>query len=160
MRISAVIARFGTIAVPLCLEAQIRLLSPLHGRFATIFPLRARKSRSDDCQLLSIDGPDMASQPALTFFLLLLVGLFAPSGAAAIGQGQNQAVVRYEYDFGFGPDAVLVKNLSSGLSFILNKSAIRQHLAIGGALVVEKLVFFFPDEEMTRQALGISRPAR
>ena len=26
--------------------------------------------------------------------------------------------------------------------------------------VVEKLVFFFPDEEMTRQALGISRSAR
>ena len=50
-------------AVPLCLEAQIRLLSPLHGRFATFFPLRARKSRSDDCRLLRIDGPDMASQP-------------------------------------------------------------------------------------------------
>lgn len=65
-----------------------------------------------------------------------------------------------EADFGSAPDTVLVKNLSSGLSFILNKSAIRQHLAIGGALVVEKLVFFFPDEEMTRQALGISRPAR
>ena len=66
-----------------------------------------------------------------------------------------------EADFGFAPDAVLVKNLSSGLFFILNKSAIRQRLAIGGALVVvEKLAFFFPDEEMTWRALGISRPAR
>ena len=145
---------------PFALKRKSAFLAHCMAVSPPFFPLRARKSRSGDCRLLRIDGPDMASQPALTFFLLLLVGLFAPSGAAAIGQGQNQAVVRYEYDFGFGPDAVLVKNLSSGLSFILNKSAIRQHLAIGGALVVEKLVFFFPDEEMTRQALGISRPAR
>lgn len=97
---------------------------------------------------------------ALTFFLLLLVGLLCAVWRCCKSvKGKNQAVVRYEYDFG-RPDAVLVKNLSSVLSFILNKSAIRQHLAIGGALVVVEKLVFFPDEEMTRQALRISRPAR
>ena len=115
-------------------------------------------SSIQDC---SGDGAFYYAYMALTFFLLLLVGLlFAILRCCKPVKGKNQAVVRYEYDFGFAPDAVLVKNLSSGLSFILNKSAIRQHLAIGGALVVVEKLVFFPDEEMTRQALGISCPAR
>ena len=119
--------------------------------------LAEKFSSIQDC---SGDGAFYYAYMALTFFLLLLVGLLCAVWRCCKSvKGKNQAVVRYEYDFG-RPDAVLVKNLSSGLPLILNKSAIWQHLAIGGALVVEKLVFFFPDEETTRQALGISRPAR
>lgn len=60
---------------PFALKRKSAFLAHCMAVSPPFFPLRASKSRSDDCQLLSIDGPDMASQPALTFFLLLLVGL-------------------------------------------------------------------------------------
>ena len=74
---------------PFALKRKSAFLAHCMAVSPPFFPLRARKSRSGDCRLLRIDGPDMA----LTFFLLLVAVPAAILIYYAEAQENNDAIL-------------------------------------------------------------------
>ncbi len=67
--------------------------------------------------------------------------------------GKGKTIITYEYEF--NDNSVVVKNLSKGTSFILNKKNIKSHWTILDVLVVtESLYYFLPNDEEVKQNLG------
>lgn len=95
---------------------------------------------------------------SLSFFAILLAAFSISVWIYLFKKikGKGKTIVTYEYEF--SPDNVLIRNLTSNVSFILNKNKIRGHCVISDVLVVsESYYFFFPNDEATRKEIGISK---